>query len=92
MTDLQTERAKLCDLLIGREFRKRAEGWLGAALLGIDAAEVRPEMRQELEYAADVCLAQAAHMEWIAWRAEQGLIRWGGRLNRCGYQPETDDD
>lgn len=75
-------RAALCDLLIGRRFRMRAQQHLDAALhleeYGVPA------------YVTDDLLGQAAHCEWLACRSEQGEILWGGRLNRCGYQPRHD--
>lgn len=78
-------RAALCDLLIGRQLRAKAkaefEGALRIAALSTDSV---------FEQVADTLLAQAAHWEWIACRAEQGAIRWGGRLNRCGYQPREE--
>jgi len=81
--DLLEARATLCDLLIGRSLRLRAEQVLREAL----ACE-----RYISSDAALIHLDNAAHMEWIAVRAEQGFIRWGGRLNRCGYWPRTDDE
>jgi hypothetical protein len=74
-------RIALCDLLIGRDLRLRAEKFFQQALL-LD--------RMRLASAADECLSMAAHAEWIAVQAERGCIAWGGRFNRCGYQPREE--
>jgi hypothetical protein len=42
-------------------------------------------------YVLDDALAEAAQWEWIAQRAELGEVLWGGRFNRCGFQPLTDE-
>ena len=76
MLTLSEARAALCDLLIGRRLRARAEELLSNALL-LERIGVPFEVVLER-------LDSAAHMEWIAWNAEQGNIGWGGRLNRCG--------
>lgn len=84
MDDLTRARAALCDLLIGRSLRLRAAAMLREALAS--------ERYISLEGALGL-LESAAHIEWIAVRAEQGRMRWGGRLNRCGYQPaDVEDD
>ena len=76
-------RAALCDLLIGRTFRFHADAELQRAL----ASE-----RIGIPDLADCQLAQAAHMEWIAGLTEQGRMLFGGRLNRCGYQPRETEE
>jgi hypothetical protein len=86
MTDpLLSARAKLCDLLIGRLYRAHAQIWLES---GITVEQGDDIPRRVI----DDFINQAANIEWIASLAEQGLIRFGGRLNRCGYQPECDSD
>jgi hypothetical protein len=81
MSDLLMARAALCDLLLGRRLRSRAE-WFLTEALDYDS--------RGLHELADTKLDDAAHWEWIAIRCEHGQILWGGRLNRCGYQPEHD--
>lgn len=81
---LTEARATLCDLLIGRRFRSIAAEHLRAALMLEDY--------RSPDHVIDTLLDEAAHCEWIACRSEQGQMLWGGRLNRCGYQPLTDDE
>ena len=83
MDELMVERAKLCDLLIGRSYRWHADDWLKRA--------VSAEAFGVPVHVVDTLIEQAAHIEWIASLAEQGRIRFGGRLNRCGYQGEGED-
>jgi hypothetical protein len=80
LDELQTQRATLCDLLIGRMLRARAyaaleDAFYFATVEGLPAAVV------------DKVLNRAVHWELMAVRAETGCILWGGRLNRCG-RPE----
>lgn len=82
--DLLEARVTLCDLLIGRRIRLVAEQHLTAALA--------LERHGSPGFVIDKLLEEGAHCEWIACRSEQGKILWGGRLNRCGYQPLTDDE
>lgn len=82
---LEEARAALCDLLIGRRFRIRAAELLEGALYLDSYMDIE-------RYVIDELVNEAAHIEWIAGLAEQGLILWGGRLNRCGYQPRTEED
>jgi hypothetical protein len=81
--ELQDARAALCDLLIGRRFRIRAREFLDAALY-LDTLGATDF------FILDELLGQAAHCEWLACISERGQVRWGGRLNRCGYQPRHD--
>lgn len=92
MSDALLEaRAALCDLLMGRILRMRAEGQLRQGLaLERRARFMHPAATAVMTQHAITCLENAAHYEWIACRAEQGAIRWGGRLNRCGYQPREE--
>lgn len=73
-----TRRIELCDLLIGRTLRLRAHNTLCRALWLESGGAPQSEVLDRLD--------QAAHLEWIAVRAERGNIYWGGRFNRCGYQ------
>ena len=75
--DLHNARCALCDLLVGRSFRLYAAVQLAAAL-DLEVGGLR-------EAAIDF-LERAAHMEWMATISERGEVRWGGRMNRCGYQ------
>ncbi len=81
MNELQLARVALCDLLIGREFRARAAESLLHALIWESAGV--PSMAAE-------ALDQAVHRERIAVWAERGAILFGGRFNRCGYQPRCE--
>lgn len=78
-------RAALCDLMIGRTLRQKAENNLAFAI----ACESDPILC--VGNVINEMIAQAAHWEWIAVQAEQGQIGWGGRFNRCGYQPRTEE-
>lgn len=82
MDPLLEQRAALCDLLLGRVFRDQADMQLHWAL------SLEEHGHAEL---AEKRFSHAAHIEWIASLAEQGRIRFGGRLNRCGYQPEVSE-
>lgn len=79
VSELFVARATLCDLLIGRWMRQLAQEKFADALI-IDDGGWKGEAIQRLE--------QAAHLEWIAQRAEMGQVLWGGRLNRHGERPE----
>lgn len=84
---LITARATLTDLLIGRYIRGYAEQSLNKAI-HIE------QMFNELGYkstSVEEYLDNAVHIELVAIKAEQGLILWGGRLNRCGYQPKVEE-
>lgn len=90
------ERMKLLDLLIGRELRVRANETLQGALKleeiknrcaylfhGLSLVDVTLE---SYDIAIQQKIDQAKHLEWIACRAEEGNILWGGGMNRCGWQ------
>jgi len=77
-------RATLCDLLIGQGLRARAAELLRR---GLELEQLAGDSR-----AGDFHLDSAAHAEWMAQQAEWGRIAWGGRLNRCGYQPISDSE
>ena len=80
-------RTVLCDLLVGRVLRGYAE-------VSIDNALALEKTEQLLEYrmvSTEEYIDDAVHWEWMARQAEQGNIAWGGRFNRCGYQPKTDE-
>lgn len=83
MDELMVERAKLCDLLIGRSYRAHAAKLLEGAFYLLEHGHP--------DFVLDALIDQAAHIEWIASLAEQGRIRFGGRLNRCGYQGDGED-
>ena len=83
MDELMRQRVALLDLLVGRRFRYHAEEALEQA--------VRLEFRG-WDGMADERFAQAAHIEWIASLTETGRIAFGGRLNRCGWQPEVEEE
>jgi hypothetical protein len=85
MTPLAEARCALCDLLLGRSLRFQARPFLNSALY-------LEEQGETPAFVIDDLVAQAAHMEWIAVRAEWGRIRYGGRFNRCGYQAEDDGE
>ena len=78
-------RTVLCDLLTGRVLRGYAQESLNNALL------LEKHSRFRL-IATEEYLDNAIHFEWMAKIAEQGNVRWGGRFNRCGYHPKTDQD
>ncbi len=82
MTDdrLFEMRATLCDLLIGRWMRAAADEKLAEALV-LEEGGWMSQAQERLDH--------AAHIEWIAQRAEMGQILWGGRLNRYGERPES---
>lgn len=82
MDPLLEQRAALCDLLMGRGIRAAAQGMLERCL-ELEAAGLSDCALERLE--------QAAHWEWIACLVEQGRMLFGGRLNRCGYQPEVSE-
>lgn len=83
MDELMRQRVALLDLLVGRNFRSHAEAALAQAL-GFES--------EGLDYMADERFAQAAHIEWIASLTEAGRIAFGGRLNRCGWQPKVEEE
>jgi hypothetical protein len=74
---LFVQRATLCDLLIGRWLRKRANEVL---LRGL---EIEP-----LGENVDYHINNAARLEQIAEQAELGIVLWGGRIARDGRTPE----
>lgn len=76
-------RTVLCDLLTGRVLRGYAEVSLKKAIALENAAPYHLVSTEEY-------LDNAAHIEWVAKQAEQGNIAWGGRFNRCGYQPKEE--
>lgn len=80
LDELQTQRATLCDLLIGRMIRARADSALEDAIFFSNTEWVPAAV-------VDKVLDRAVHWELMAVRAETGCILWGGRLNRCG-RPE----
>lgn len=84
MKQPELEHVQLCDLLIGRSLRLHAKQ-------RFELAEKNETYAPGARYFVNVHLDSAAHMEWIASIAEQGLVRWGGRFNRCGYQPAEDE-
>lgn len=73
-------RVTLCDLLVGRYMRALAAEKLADALM-IEEGGWKREALERLE--------AAAHLEWIAVRAEMGQILWGGRMNRYGESPDV---
>lgn len=77
-------RTMLCDLLTGRALRAYADESLNKAIILETHSRFRLVSTEEY-------LDNAVHTEWIAKQAEQGNIAWGGRFNRCGYQPKTDE-
>lgn len=86
---LWVQRVILCDLLIGRWMRFNAEKILRRGL--------ELEKLAQMERFSDgwqVCVDQevdaAAGMERMGVLSEQGLIAWGGRISRQGYNPEDD--
>lgn len=79
---LTEQRTALCDLLIGRRLRARAEEQLAQALWC--------EQHQAYRSVVDEQLAQAAHWEWIATISERGQVFWGNRHNRCGSVEDVD--
>lgn len=75
--ELFRQRVTLCDLLWGRSMRMRASKELENVL------ELE---RHDLPFEVVTrALDRAAHMEWVAARAEQGLVLWGERNNRFGF-------
>lgn len=105
-TSLSTQRIALCDLLIGRHLRLQADEAFRGALRNADELALVGEQRDvgsaQARGAAALLgrfvaimesrLTRAAHLEWIAVRAEQGQIHWGGRFNRCGFDPVQIDE
>jgi hypothetical protein len=74
--DLAEARTALCDLLIGREIRAKADEQLEYALW--------LESKRVTRASVDDALANAAHWEWMASITERGKVLWGNRNNRCG--------
>ena len=93
-TDLLEQRTALCDLLIGLRFRAMAAREFYTAMLYENWPE--PSDPDELSdgHSKRLCedhLERAMHLEWVAVIAETGQVLWGGRNNRCGFQPKTEE-
>lgn len=79
-SELFMARATLCDLLIGRWMRMMAAEKLADALI-VEEGGWMKEAQERLDH--------AAHIEWIAQRAEMGQILWGGRYTRYGDRADV---
>ena len=76
LTALDRERIALCDLFQGRILRARAGDCLAVALHLESLGDVPSAV-------VDVEVARACRYEWVACISEQGIVGWGGRINRC---------